>query len=353
MHLLMSVNFLCVIMLISTLITRYGKLYCSAFTHNLPSIATPSRKARLNHTRHQTLLRRYASKDTTTENCPLKFALGPYTAAEIESSTIERVANDDEFLSKLQKSIIYWKSNRYTSAWISVPVSRARLVEQLSDNDGPFRFVLHHTNSTQQTIVMKKWLNEAKEDAIPPFATHQVGCAGFVLNDSNELLLIKEWSGPLSPTGRTQSKQWKLPGGLLDAGESLEEATVREVYEETGVPCDFEGVLSFWHRHGLKWGKSDLYYVCLLKPRSLQLNICPVEVSDARWMHVDDFLQTEDHPLITHVLEQAFLLEKCQTIGKDWKKRLAPQSKMVTGSVQWPGRNPYPTYTSVATKGDS
>lgn len=343
----MSVNFLCVIMLISTLVPRYGKIYCSAFTSNLRSIA---RSVRSDLTQHHTLLPRYASQDVATDQCPLKFELGPYTAAEIEPSTIERVANDDEFLNKLQQSISYWKSNEYTSAWISVPVNRARLVEQLSDGNGPFGFDLHHANSTQQTIVMKKWLNEAKEDLIPPFATHQVGCAGFVLNDNNELLLIKEWSGPLSATGRTPSKQWKLPGGLLDAGESLEEATVREVYEETGVPCDFEGVLSFWHRHGLKWGTSDLYYVCLLKPRSLQLNICPVEVSDARWMHVDDFLQTEDHPLITHVLEQAFLLDKSQAIDKDSRKRLEPKAKMASGSVQWPGRNPYPTYTSVVTK---
>jgi 8-oxo-dGTP pyrophosphatase MutT (NUDIX family) len=277
--------------------------------------------------------------------------VGPYNAAEVRTATLDQTASDDEFLTKLHQSIHYWKKNEYSSAWLNVPVHRARIIEALSNST--LGFDLHHTNSTQQIIVMKKWLRDDKQDLIPPFASHQVGCAGFVLNDRNEILLIKEWTGPYTGSGRTPSKQWKLPGGLLDAGESLEEATIREVYEETGVSCDFEGVLAFWHRHGLKFGKSDLYYVCLLKPRSLELIACPVEISDARWMHVDDFLEGEDHPLITHVLKRSFLLKNGaeNQIGKSENvMRLKPQAKMVTGAVQWPGRSPYPTYTCVATE---
>ncbi|KAL7509186.1 hypothetical protein ACHAXN_006231 [Cyclotella atomus] len=301
----------------------------------------------LNSLRRGILVKHAHSHDGSVDRCLLDFNTGPYTAAEVSSSTLEQCTDDDEFLNKLKQSINFWKDKEYTSAWINVPVSRARLIESLSDE--PFGFDLHHTNATQQTIIMKKWLNENKEDLIPPFATHQVGCAGFVLNDNNELLLIKEWTGPLSAS-RTPSKQWKLPGGLLDAGESFEEAVIREVHEETGVPCDFEGILSFWHRHGLKWGKSDLYYVCLLKPRSLQIEVCPVEISDACWMHVNDFLEKEDHPLITHVLKRAYLLDKNNTVDNDCAVRIQPQSIMATGSVQWPGRSPYPTYTSHVTK---
>ena len=57
-------------------------------------------------------------------------------------------------------------------------------------------------------------------------------------------------------------------GGLLDAGESFAEAAVRETFEETGVRTRFRSLLSFWHRHGLTWGKSDLYYVARLEPAS-------------------------------------------------------------------------------------
>lgn len=334
-------EFILIAMIISSL-TRYGRI-CCAFLQPIP---TSIHRTGSLFTHHR--LQRFASKQNKAADitCPLEFELGPYTAAEISSSTLQQNTNDDDFLDKLKQSINYWKINEYTSAWINVPTSRARLIETLSSPN--FGFDLHHTNSTQQTIVMKKWLNEDKDDLIPPYATHQVGCAGFVLNDNNELLLIKEWTGPLSAS-RTPSKQWKLPGGLLDAGESLEDATVREVYEEMGVQSEFEGILSFWHRHGLKFGKSDLYYVCLLKPKSLQLNVCPVEISDAKWMHIDDFLENEDHPLIIHVLERVFLLDKSTRIG-DLENRLKPQAKMIPGAVQWPGRSPYPTYTSVKTE---
>jgi len=294
-----------------------------------------------------------ATKSMPTDGCPLPFEIGPYAAAEVtvppsSISSVDGIDEDDvDFLEKLDRSIDFWIENDYTSAWVTIPTCRARLIEHLSNIN--YGFDLHHTNSTLRTIIMKKWLRDGTEDKIPPWATHQVGCAGFVLNDDNELLLVKEWSGP--PSGRVPSKQWKLPGGLLDRDESFEEATCREVFEETGVTCEFESILSFWHRHGLKFNKSDLYYVCLLRPTSSELNICPVEISAATWMHVDDFLETQDHPLITHVLKMNFLLDRSSSdrVGSS-SDRLTPSAEMAVGAVRWPNRDPYPTYSAAIRK---
>ena len=38
---------------------------------------------------------------------------------------------------------------------------------------------------------------------------------------------------------------WKLPGGLVETGETIEDACVREVWEETGVKCKFQSVVAF------------------------------------------------------------------------------------------------------------
>lgn len=60
---------------------------------------------------------------------------------------------------------------------------------------------------------------------IPP--KHIVSAATIVLNDKNEILLIK---GPL--------RGWEMPGGQVEEGESLTEAAVRETKEETGIDVE-------------------------------------------------------------------------------------------------------------------
>ncbi|GGE50606.1 DNA mismatch repair protein MutT [Pullulanibacillus camelliae] len=53
------------------------------------------------------------------------------------------------------------------------------------------------------------------------------GAVVIMLNEHNEVLLQKRLDG-----------YWGLPGGLMDLGESFEEAAKREVYEETGLKVD-------------------------------------------------------------------------------------------------------------------
>ena len=59
-----------------------------------------------------------------------------------------------------------------------------------------------------------------------------------LLDDNNRLLLFRfeHKNGPL--TGQTF---WATPGGALDAGETFEDAAVRELYEETGLKIDEPG----------------------------------------------------------------------------------------------------------------
>ncbi len=53
-----------------------------------------------------------------------------------------------------------------------------------------------------------------------------------VTNDVGEVLLIR----------RTDNDNWALPGGVVDIGESLPQAAIRETREETGVDCEITGL---------------------------------------------------------------------------------------------------------------
>ncbi|WP_442599985.1 NUDIX hydrolase [Neobacillus sp. D3-1R] len=56
---------------------------------------------------------------------------------------------------------------------------------------------------------------------------HIVSAATIVLNDQNEILLIK---GP--------RRGWEMPGGQVEEGESLKDAAIRETKEETGIDIE-------------------------------------------------------------------------------------------------------------------
>lgn len=56
---------------------------------------------------------------------------------------------------------------------------------------------------------------------------HFVSAATIVLNDQKEILLIK---GPV--------RGWEMPGGIVEEGESLKDAAIRETKEESGIDIE-------------------------------------------------------------------------------------------------------------------
>lgn len=56
-----------------------------------------------------------------------------------------------------------------------------------------------------------------------------------VLRVGASSIIFDESRGKLLLTKRTDNGRWCLPGGGMDPGESVEEACIREAYEETGL----------------------------------------------------------------------------------------------------------------------
>ncbi len=63
-------------------------------------------------------------------------------------------------------------------------------------------------------------------DRIGRTAELRTGCSAFILDPMGERVLL---------TRRTDNGRWCLPGGAMEAGESLAETCIREVREETGL----------------------------------------------------------------------------------------------------------------------
>ncbi|BCB04196.1 NUDIX hydrolase [Bacillus sp. KH172YL63] len=68
-------------------------------------------------------------------------------------------------------------------------------------------------------------VTNTNEIHVPP--KHIVSAATIVLNEENEILLIK------SPRNG-----WGMPGGQVEEGESLKDAAIRETKEESGIDVE-------------------------------------------------------------------------------------------------------------------
>lgn len=111
-------------------------------------------------------------------------------------------------------------------------------------------FRVHHGEGTD--LIMKLWAVPHEEDQLPSGRTHTVGVGAFVYDlAARRVLVVSERLGP------TKGK-WKVPTGLVNVGEDLEAAAVREVREETGVETVFRELVAIREAHDAGFGASNM-----------------------------------------------------------------------------------------------
>ena len=191
------------------------------------------------------------------------------------------------------------------------------------------------------------------------------------------------------------------PSLLAHTGESFAEGCAREVREETGIDCEFRSILTFWHRHGLTWNKSDICasprhnsmalvplcraslhclfcihssrlcsliavpsllllsvnargtdVVCLMHPSqsSQPIHLDPGEISECRWMPLEEVVTTQDHPLILRICDSLF--PKASSLNRI-PMREEPTVSIQEVPVQWPGRPAIPTFIACGNGADA
>ena len=131
---------------------------------------------------------------------------------------------------------------------------------------------------------------------------------GAVVFDADCVLLVRRSKAPLAG-------EWSLPGGAVELGETLEEAVVREVAEETGLRViPLPVVKAFDHIERDAEGRVQFHYVLVdflcridAKDGGRVAGPCALQhgsdVSDARWVPLEGLRTSTEFPLTERALE--------------------------------------------------
>ena len=132
------------------------------------------------------------------------------------------------------------------------------------------------------------------DDPAAPKANSIVPAVSVVVPDhQGRILLIR----------RTDNEYWSIPGGGMEPGESVREAAVREVKEETGMDCEITGLVGIYSnpRHVAAYdnGEARQEFSICLAGRLLGGSVrTSGESSDVRFIRTSDIPAYEIHPSI-------------------------------------------------------
>jgi ADP-ribose pyrophosphatase YjhB (NUDIX family) len=179
------------------------------------------------------------------------------------------------FVDALRVSLEQWKSQGKKGVWLKLPIEFCEFMPPAIKAG----LTPHHAEATYVMFVM--WLGD-EPSTLPANASHTIGVGAFVLNDNGEILAVMEKFGLFTD-------KWKMPSGVINQGEDIFAGASREVKEETGIETEFIEVIGFRQSHNGAFGKSDFYFLCVLRPLTSAITVQTEELVDAKWVPLAEF----------------------------------------------------------------
>ena len=201
-----------------------------------------------------------------------------YNGLIIDTKSISSSVSD--FKISLKNLLQQAQKDNISLLWLDLTINQSeQLAFALS-----LGFEFHNCESTRTTLTYR-----VQEDAYIPVApTHTIGVGAVVINNDNEILLVRDRI-------HTSNSIYKLPGGMLEEAQSLEEGVLREVWEETGIKAKLIKMVSVLNSHPYRFNKSNMYIVFQLEALSSEINIIDThEIEKAFWMPLEDFYAHEE-----------------------------------------------------------
>ncbi|KAK4801539.1 hypothetical protein SAY86_022026 [Trapa natans] len=191
---------------------------------------------------------------------------------------MDKPMDPEAFVAALRASISQWRQKGKKGVWIKLRIGLSNLVHPAVEEG------FHYHHAEQDYLLLVKWIPTDIPISIPANASHRVGIGAFVVNSERKVLVVLEKNGVFRGTG-----VWKLPTGVVEEGEDICAAAIREVEEETGIDTEFVEILAFRQSHKSFFTKSDLFFACMLRPKSFNIKKQEAEIEAAKWMPIEDY----------------------------------------------------------------
>ena len=117
------------------------------------------------------------------------------------------------------------------------------------------------------------------------------------------------------------SNRWQLPKGMVDKGESTEEAALREVREEAGIDTemiDHIDRVEYWYfsnEQAQRVRYQKFVYFYLLRYTSGDVRTHDREVNEARWVEIDEAIKMLAFDNEKKIVQKAKEMVSCSVLG--------------------------------------
>ncbi len=131
-----------------------------------------------------------------------------------------------------------------------------------------------------------------------------VAVSAFIQDDEGRILMIR----------RTDNDLYSIPGGQLELGETLAQAAVREVREETGIECEVTGVIGLYSNpnHVIAYDDGEVrqeFSICFRAVPVGGKTCTSSESKEVRWVDGDLLSGLRIHPSIALRITHALTLK--------------------------------------------
>jgi 8-oxo-dGTP diphosphatase len=153
-----------------------------------------------------------------------------------------------------------------------------------------------------------------------PLALPRVGVIAVTFRGS-DVVLVKRKNEP-------QRHAWGYPGGSVHAGESLHDAALRELFEETGVQAGVEALLDVVEvREFDAAGRHHHFVLIAFLCKYVSGALCPGDDAlDARWVSVPEGILTFPERLVDHAADVALKAREINERNKRQAGQDAPHT---------------------------